>query len=247
MLLSLTALPADAAQHQGGASSVGWHVRDSATNPAVWNIDQEIRLPKLGRSTYWALQWTFDGSNDPGYMGIQTNARRPDGTSGQMALFSLWNADRARNANGRCAAFGGEGSGLSCRMNWTIRTNATYRLRVWRGEADATGQWWEGWIRSDYSNTDYHLGDIHVPAAGHTSINATSVLNFIEYWGTAVGCTQVPKTAGIFTQPAFNLRGSVYEHYTRYQEHSYQHGPCTRGYFVRLKGVGVQLVNGGRT
>jgi hypothetical protein len=244
VLLGATALPAAAATHLGGASQVGFRITSSAADPTIWNIDQEIQLPKIGKSTFWALSWTFAGSNDSGYMGIQTDARRPDGSKGQMALFSLWTADNSRGANGRCAAFEENGHGLSCRMNWTIRTGATYRLRVWRGEADATGQWWEGWIHSDYRNVDYHLGDLHVPAAGHIRINPTSVGNFIEYFGEAVACTKVPLAFGIFTQPALNHRGSRYDYYTRYAANSYQHGSCDRGYFVRLDN-GVELVNGG--
>lgn len=248
-LIGATIGPAAAArQHLNGASQVGWQL-DNAAPGAIWNVDQIIQLPKTARSSYWALQWSFAGSGDVGYMGIQTDApARSDGSRGQMALFSLWNADNSRDAVGRCGRFDGEGSGLSCRMNWTIRTGAYYRLRVLRGEADATGQWWQGWIHSDYRGADYHLGDIHVPGAGHTQIDPASVGNFLEYFGSAVACDHVPKAMGVFTQPAFDDRNGVYDYHSHYREGSYAHGSCTRGYFVRLHGpyVGVELVNGGR-
>src|SRR5690242_18735271 len=108
------ASPALAAeQHQGGAVSVFWKMQGPGNN--LWNIDQLMWMEQKGYKEYWAMQFPLVGTNDAGYMGLQTVATRPDGSVGQMAIFSLWNASGSRNANGKCAPFDGEGNGLSCR------------------------------------------------------------------------------------------------------------------------------------
>lgn len=53
-------------------------------------------------------------------------------------------------------------------------------------------------------------------------------LNFSEYWGDAVACTNVPISITDFTQPAANSRGGgLYDFGSTYS--SYSRGSCTGG------------------
>jgi len=106
---------------------------------------------------------------------------------------------------------------MSCRMPFSIKTGVTYRLRVWRLEADSGGQWWGAWLFSGYSGYDYHIGDIRVPSSGHQVFG--SVLNFNEYFGPVPGCDSVPVSSINLTQPAANSYGDAaqtYQYYSHY-------------------------------
>jgi len=211
--------PALAAQHQGGAVHVYWTLPASSWGN-LWNIDQVMWVEQKATKTYWAMQFGLAGTADSGYMGLQTGATRPDGTVGEMAIFSLWNADKTRG--GVCAAFSGEGNGLSCRKNYSFSTNTQYRYRVWRTEVDATGAWWGAWIRNQSTGAETALGEIHI---AQTMLNPP--LNFTEYWGDAVACTKVPKSIVNWTQPAGNYSGVSslgYQYYSSYQ--TYDSGAC---------------------
>ena len=66
---------------------------------------------------------------------MQTNGNRFNGTTGDTAIFSLWNANATSGPS--CGVFGGEGNGYSCRLAYPISTSTYYRYRVWRLGADS--------------------------------------------------------------------------------------------------------------
>ena len=103
----------------------------------VANVDQQMMVEQQAPATYWAMLWNWQGASYGRYLGLQTNGNRLDGTTGDTALFSLWDANAASGPN--CGNFGGEGSGYSCRLAYPIATNRYYRYRIWRGSADAGG------------------------------------------------------------------------------------------------------------
>jgi hypothetical protein len=191
----------DTGQHLNAARYVDW----TYPQQGFWNVDQTVWVVQKAPSTYWSSNWswtTTHGAATGGYMGIQTNGIRFDGTTGDTAIFSLWGANGTRS--GQCDTFGGEGTGLSCRMPYTIYGDGnSYRLRVWRLESDAHGQWWGAWIR-DSRRGDLHIGDIRVPG---TSGLMTGPNVFAEYFGPRVGCDAVPRSIVNWNHPAYN--GSV--------------------------------------
>ena len=152
-----------------------------------------MRVEQKAAATYWAQMWNWVGSSDGGYLGLQTSGSRFNGTSGDTAIFSLWNANAARGPS--CGQFGGEGNGYSCRLAYSISTSPFYRYRVWRQNADAGGQWWGAWIQNLSTGTDTYIGSIRV-AAGRSAM--TNVQNFVEYFGTAKAL-----------QPRAGLQGGV--------------------------------------
>jgi len=218
-VLLATASPAHAAQHQNAYLYSNWNF--SGSTVGYWNVDQLMRVEQKASATYWAKLWTFRGASYGGYMGLQTDGSRGDGTTGETAIFSLWNANAASGP--RCFTFGGEGVGYSCRLAYPFSLNTYYRLRVWRLNADTGGQWWGAWIQN----------------------TATGVRNFVEYFGPAMPCTSVPRSQAVWTQPAANsLGGGLYQYGSTYA--SANKGSCTDGSATPISlgwtsGVGVVL------
>jgi hypothetical protein len=94
------------------------------------------------------------------------------------------------------------------------------------------------------SGVDTYLGSIRV-AAGYTL--ATGIENFVEYFGNAVPCNQVPVSKVIWTQPAANSQGGgVYQYGSAYS--GMQKGSCTGGSATPVNlgwTKGVRVVLGG--
>lgn len=224
-------------QHQSGADYAYWHF--SGLDSTFWNVDQYIQVQQKAPTTFWAMQVFFADSNDAGYMGLQQRAAG----EGDIAIFSLWNANAARGSS--CGTFGGEGVGYSCRMPFDVIEGNWYRLRLWRMETEGANQWWGAWIYSYNTNTDYYVGSIRVPAKGHSTING--VLNFSEYWGQSVDCDKVPLSLVNLTQPAANSNGDEVGTYRNYSQSSgWGKASCTGGYaqdqdFGFTKGVSLVL------
>lgn len=207
-------------QHVGGADYASWRFQGPGDD--LWAVDQVVWLDQKAVSTFWAMQFRFAGSDDAGYLGLQTDGSRFDGSEGDTVVFSLWNASATRGAS--CGTFAGEGTGFSCRLALAVTPGVQYRLRVWRLEADDGGQWWGGWV-SD-GERDHHIGDIQVPAAGHEYLG--EVLNFSEYFGPAVPCDRVPRSQINLTQPAANPRGEGgYDRSSTFAAH--EKNTCTNG------------------
>src|SRR6266487_3337161 len=152
---------AHAAQHQNANIYVFWNFGGAT---GFWNIDQRVQITKKAPASYWAMTWWFTSTpNEGGYMGLQTDGTRFNGSQGDTAIFSLWNANAASGSN--CDMFGGEGSGYSCRLAYTIDSQIDYRFRVWRLNADASGQWWGAWIQNMKTGVDTPIGSIRVAAS----------------------------------------------------------------------------------
>ena len=208
-------------QQQNANLASEWTFGGSAAG--FWNVDQQMKVEQRAPSTYWAMQWDWAGLNYGGYLGLQTNGNRMDGSTGDTALFSLWNATAASGPN--CGVFGGEGNGYSCRLAYPITTGTYYRYRIWRGASDAGGQWWGAWIENASTGAETYLGSMRV-AGGDTL--ATGVLNFVEYFGTAVTCGTVPRSQAVWTQPAANSEGNGnYQYGASYA--GMTKGSCTGG------------------
>lgn len=76
--------PASAATHQNANIYAYWKFNGAG----FWNVDQYVVVRTKAIASYWALHWTWSGSSSGGYMGLQTNGSRFDGTTGDTAIFS---------------------------------------------------------------------------------------------------------------------------------------------------------------
>lgn len=172
-------------QHQNANLYAFWTM--SAGGAFAQNVDQKITIDQKAVATFFAMLWNWEGQNFGGYAGLQTNGVRFDGSRGDTAIFSLWNAVTSRGPG--CGTFGGEGTGHSCRLAYPLVAGRTYRLRVWKLESDPWGQWWGAWVLDESTGIERHIGDIMGPW-GSGAIMPPS--NFSEYFGGDVGCDHVP-------------------------------------------------------
>ncbi|WP_146211077.1 DUF3472 domain-containing protein [Quadrisphaera granulorum] len=223
-LLLVGASPAMAyQQHQNAYYYSHWSV--NGADVGFWNTDQLVTVNSKAAYTFWAQMWTWTAAPDGGYVGLQTNGNRFNGTTGDTAIFSLWNATAASGPS--CGTFGGEGSGMSCRLPYTITTGTAYRLRVWRLDADASGQWWGAWIKNQSTGKEVYVGSLRV-APQATAM--TNVQNFVEYFGPAKACSAVPKSSATWTRPSFNSDGKGgYAQRGTYAAQPGDKGACTGG------------------
>jgi hypothetical protein len=217
---------ARAAQHQNANLYVDWAFPTADNTGFAQNVDQEILVVRKAASSYWPMLWKW--SDDPahgGYIGLQANGNRSDGSTGDTVDFSLWDSKAAVGPKSTSCASNGEASGYNCASAYTIKEDVWYRLRVWRGPLDPDGQWWTAYIENENTGIDTWVGSIKV-APTHQAI--TSVQNFSEYFGDQVACNQVPMSIVDFTQPAANLLGNgAYQYYSTYN--GYTIGNCTDG------------------
>lgn len=234
--------PAMAAQHQNAYYYSHWSF--TGASAGYWNVDQDVSIAAKAQATYWAQLWSWNNSSEGGYLGLQTNGSRFNGTTGDTAIFSLWNATGSRGGN--CGTFAGEGTGKSCRLAYPFKTGRLYRLRMWRLDADATGQWWGAWIRDSVTGVDTYLGALSVDRSRNLM---TNVQNFVEYFGSQTPCRAVPKSTATWTQPAANSRGNgTYQFGSRYYATSGDRGSCTGGSATPVNlgwTKGVRVVLGG--
>jgi Domain of unknown function (DUF3472) len=227
-------------QQQNANLYSDWAFQGSGTG--YWNVDQQMKVEQRAPATYWAMLWTWAGASYGGYLGLQTDGNRLNGTTGDTAIFSLWNANAVSGSN--CGTFGGEGGGYTCRLAYPIAANTYYRYRIWRGSSDSGGQWWGAWVEDTSTGVDTYLGSIRV-SGGDTL--ATGVANFVEYFGTAVTCTTVPRSQAVWTQPAANSEGNgSYQYGAQYA--GMTKGACTGGSATPVNlgwTSGVRVVLGG--
>ncbi|MGW2638339.1 DUF3472 domain-containing protein [Streptomyces sp. NPDC001348] len=239
--LMMSAAGSQAAQHRNANEYALWNMHGAN---GFWNIDQRVQITRKANHSYWAMVWDFTATpGKGGYTGLQTDGVRFDHTTGETAIFSLWNANGSRGSG--CGGFGGEGSGRSCRIPYAIDPQTGYRLRVWRLETDSGGQWWGAWVQNMRTGVDTPIGSLRVPR--DRSLLGTPS-NFSEYFGKAVACDKVPRSVAYFTQPAANaLGGGRYQYGSTYA--SSTRGNCTRG-LVKLVNLGwtkaARVVLGGR-
>ena len=226
-------------QHRNGSVSSFW----TWSGANFWNVDQHVRIDEKAHTRFWAQQVWWTGTNTAAYLGLQTHGHRFNGSVGDMAIFSAWNANAARGTS--CAQFNQGGTGYSCRIVYPLKTGRLYRLRLWRQEADAGGQWWGAWVKDESTGVERAIGGIRLPTTYRT---VATTQNFVDYFGASVGCGEVSRSTAVFTQPAANhLGGGVYEHGATYA--SSRFATCVTGSAtaVNLGGTrGVRVVHGGR-
>jgi hypothetical protein len=188
---------ARAEQQKWAAAYVDWTFQSEA--PAI-GLSQDLWIAQPATASFFTLNWDFV-AGDGGYIGLQS-----DETGAGHARFSLWNATAAQGD--ACRTFDGEGEGMTCVVPVVIAPEKIYRVHVTRGEADAQGQWWIGWLETR-GGARKRIGALRVNAA-LTSVTPAGMHNFSEYWGNAVAaCRAVPLSAAAFGPPALMRTGSA--------------------------------------
>lgn len=149
------------------------------------------------RSTYyWAHQFRMIGG-EGGYLGLQTDGHRTDGSVGKMAIFSIWDALDAEGPG--TMPFSGEGTGWSCRIPYQWQEGRAYDLKV----STPGGGWWVAKVRDEASGEVTEIGGIQVPEQWR-GLDSWSVM-WTEYYGGPIGrCSDLPYSSVIFATPTAN-------------------------------------------
>ncbi len=244
------------------STSISWAAQQQDANlyayfkwdgrPYFQNMDQQLSVRKKAAYTYWAMVWQMDHGpgSAGGYMGLQTNGSRFDGSHGDTAIFSIWGSTGHDGPS--CGKFPYEsgGTGFSCRVPYPINIDHWYRLRVKKVSEDARSVWWGAWVLDETTGTETYIGKLKV-AATETSISGQ--MNFSEYYGDAVARPDlVPQSIVYWTSPSADLTASG-----NYQFNSvFSNGTRAKGTTGSVKAIGpvntpagvkevVQIIQGG--
>ncbi len=201
-------------QHQNANAYQDWTTAGNSFTRLV----QDVTFAKKAQATYASILFpqlvqrdSATGAtttyNYGGYMGLQTNGGRVDGSIGDTVIFSWWDksattADRSVATSGTCKRFGGEGDGVSCRLAYPIVQGRTYRFRVER----VLDKEWAAFVTDTVTGIESKIGQIRIMDAGE--LVRTS--NFLEYFGPAQPtCNDVPSSMALFSSPLVTTAAGV--------------------------------------
>jgi len=198
-----------AADHQHGPTGTNtewnWPPANSAGKPGYRSFEHcltvEIEPPK-GVGYFWAHQAGFI-NGDTVYLGLQTLGESPDGSTGKVAIFSIWNALSA-SGPGIARRFSGEGVGFQTLVPYDWRAGQKYRLRVFQSGENRKGTQWTSTVRNEADGKEMEIGTITVPAKWGLLGN-WSVMWSERYTGPEVkSCNDVGLSRVLFEQPTAN-------------------------------------------
>lgn len=190
-------------QHEWGASYLDWTGPVLSSNSS---LSQTITILETSDNTYWSMSWGWAEISDGGYMGIQEDGARQDGSSGDIAIFSIWNSSFATpGPDAWCLPFGGEGEGMSCRLAIEVEAGNSYSLQVF--PATAVGPEWWGVTIVLPGDESKLIGYIKAP---ESNLSASSLTNFTEYFGPKLPCSSVGKASARYGVPVTTTyRGAI--------------------------------------
>lgn len=151
---------------------------------------------------FWSHQvGLIDG--ETAYFGLQTLGRRPDGSEGKVAIFSVWEALAARGP-GIAKAFDSEGEGYQTVIPFDWKAGRTYRMRLFLSGSSQKGTEWSATVREEPSGPEQIIGTITVPKKWNR-LGAWSVMWSERYTGPDVrSCRDVGYSRVKFGEPSAN-------------------------------------------
>ena len=194
-----------------GVVEVSWSWPGTGTG--YWNVDQALRLEQKGGSVRWANHWSWTDEPDlpGGWLGIETDIDRIDGSHGDTAVFLLSNASAAVPGTGAtCAAVGPESADQRCELPVELDAQTFYRLRIWVLAPDEVSRRWGGWFIEHETGEESQIAAIHV-GLSHDGIRMPH--DRIELLGEDADCSLAPMAVGYLANTAANQLGpGEYEH-----------------------------------
>lgn len=155
---------------------------------------------------FWSHQFKIKGG-DGGYIGLQSNGSRVNGTTGKTAVFSMFGTAISGTA-GSCVlqANGFDGystSGTSCRVPYEWVAGRKYTLRIKMVSSDSSGKWWQAWIKDTFTNVETSVAKIKTPSTWK-GISDWTVM-WTEYFGYPLStCDSLPHSKVTFYMPIAN-------------------------------------------
>ncbi len=204
--------PTFAATPQGTYTNWYWEPPDTGYRSLVHSLKIEAVTPDA--PYFWSHQFQLV-NGDVGYIGLQSNGNRVDGTVGKTAVFSVFKSGIAASpkvspklCEVKQNGFDGyDIAGSSCRTayEWTIGHKYTMWTKISQVENDGT--WWDGLIKDENTGLVTFLGRIKVPPTWR-GMGAWSVM-WTEYFGEKPKvCTELSYSRVRFYKPTAN-RGTV--------------------------------------
>jgi hypothetical protein len=177
-----------------------WPGQADGASSLEWDLTV-LRDP--GQTTYfWAHQFSFQ-RGDVGYFGLQAHDLRDDGTTGRLAVFSIWSAVGCADNPG-CHG-GVEGARFwTCRLAYDWVAGRAYRLRVARSDR----AWWSASVTDRDSGSETLVGSIRVRRRwGGLDLAARGSSVWTEFYGAnapggVASCDLIPHATVRFGVPA---------------------------------------------
>lgn len=192
-----------AATPQQTYNSWGWPTTKTGSVKGFTSFEHTLTIESVAPNApyFWSHQFGFEGG-DGGYIGLQSNGSRVNGTVGKTAVFSIFSSGIAGLPASSCsveqAGFDGYNtSGTSCRIPFEWSAGTPYVLKVSRLAQDSTGSWWVGTINGQ------EIARIKVPLAW-SGLRSSSIM-WTEYFGARPNnCKDIPYSRVRFSQPIAN-------------------------------------------
>jgi hypothetical protein len=168
-------------------------------------FSQKVEITQEAHYRYWSATLYNASLKMPNggpytglmYMGLQTNASRPDGTVGNMAIFSVWGGILASGAH--CTVFHEFGTGWSCHLDYNFVANRAYIYRIGVHQFVTDGIWWLASVEDTVTKATTNIGLIKT---SRSFGGFTSMANFSEVWaGSYASCSAIPKSTVIWWPP----------------------------------------------
>jgi hypothetical protein len=155
------------------------------------------REPGFNGRTYWAHQWSYTGTQEGGYAGLQSR-----NGNDKSLNFAIWGAIGWRDATGaNCSNFGHEGSGVQCWIKFPWKEGVTYRIKIEKSEYDG----WTASITDTINNQMTTVATIIVPK-NYGGLKGLSewVENFAQGSEQPLSCSNVPEAISVYGVPQAN-------------------------------------------
>lgn len=168
-----------------------WGTAPLTENRMKINIQRD---PGNESSYFWAQQFFYNGSNEGGYIGLQTGGIQKGRLTGKLFIFSVWNVKSAEAGEGAvCEPFGGEGEGMKCTLAFDWKESEDYAVAVTLKNGHLTGT-----VQEMRTGNVHSIGTIPLPH-GHSALSNGSLI-WIEYFGNISGtCAKIPSQSAVFT------------------------------------------------
>ncbi|MEA3085876.1 MAG: hypothetical protein QOC89_3573 [Paraburkholderia sp.] len=155
------------------------------------------KAPGFNGRTYWAHQWSYTGTRDGGYVGLQSRSGNDKALN-----FSIWGATGWRAATGaNCSHFGHEGSGVQCWIKFSWEEGVTYRIKVAKSGTDG----WTASIKNPRTGQVTTVATIVVPSNyGGLKGLVEWVENFAQGNEQYSACSKIPEAIAVYGVPRAN-------------------------------------------
>lgn len=163
--------------------------------------------PGVSSDVFWSNQFSFS-NGQTSYIGMQRN-----GGGESQILWSVWNVSQYKQDGSQtswCQKFGGEGTGISCRILYNWSEGHVYNFHIYKAPT-------VGWYSASFDDIDVAGKLIKRIKLGSIKINSDSIqeesIGWVEYfeWNSPRSrCGTHPYSQALFMKPyGHNAEGKI--------------------------------------